>query len=234
MRLQKFLSQQGICSRREAEDMISAKKILIDGKIATLGDRVEGTETILISGKKLEVRNPEKIVLAWNKPIGVEVTFENKHGGKNLASFDFGAERVVPIGRLDKDSHGLLLLTNDGELCNFLAHPRYEHSKEYLVTVDKSLFPVEIEKLGKGSIVLNDKPVKPCIVEQVSAKQFRIVLEEGRNRQIRKMCDVCRLNVIDLFRTQVKGIEIGDLKSGEWRKLSEKEVEGLRLNERGV
>jgi pseudouridine synthase len=230
MRLQKFLSQQGVCSRRDAEDMIIAGKIFVNGNLATVGDQVEGDETIFISGRKLIVRDPQKIVLAWNKPIGVEVTFENKHGGKNLASFDFGPERVVPIGRLDKDSHGLLLLTNDGELCNFLAHPRYEHSKEYIVTVDKSLFPVEIEKLGNGSILLNNKPVKPCIVKQVSAKQFRIILEEGRNRQIRKMCDACRLSVIDLFRTRVKGIEIGELKSGEWRILSDKEVDQLRLH----
>jgi 23S rRNA pseudouridine2604 synthase len=228
MRLQKFLSQQGVCSRREAEGMISARKILINGTVATLGDQVEGNELILISGKKLIVRDPEKIVLAWNKPIGVEVTFDNSHGGKTLKSFDFGPERVVPIGRLDKDSHGLLLLTNDGDLCNFLAHPRYEHSKEYIVTVEKSLFPVEIEKLGNGTIHLNNKSVKSCIVEQITPKQFKIILEEGRNRQIRKMCEACRLIVKDLFRVRVKSIEIGDLKSGEWKKLSENEVERLR------
>lgn len=227
MRLQKFLSQQGVCSRREAEALIAAGKILINGNVAIVGNQVEGTETIVISGKKLKVRNPEKKVLVWNKPIGVEVTFENKHGGKNLSSFDFGPERVVPIGRLDKDSHGLLLLTNDGDLCNFLAHPRYEHAKEYIVTVDKSLFPVEIERLGNGTIIVNGKTVKPCVVEQIASQQFRIILEEGRNRQIRKMCEACRLNVVDLFRTRVKSIKIGKLKSGEWRKLSENEVEEL-------
>ncbi len=228
MRLQKFLSQQGFCSRREAEHLIATSKILIDDRMATLGDKVEGTETILIDGKKLIVRDPEKIVLIWNKPIGVEVTFENKHGGKNLSSFDFGPERVVPIGRLDKDSHGLLLLTNDGDLCNFLAHPRYEHSKEYVVTVDKNISPVEIDRLGNGSIRLNNKFVKPCIVEQIKPNQFKIILEEGRNRQIRKMCEACHLNVKDLFRTRVKTIEIENLKVGEWRKLSEKEVDELR------
>ena len=228
MRLQKFLSQQGVCSRREAEALIAARKILINGAVATLGDQVEGTETIVISGKKLIVRNPEKKVLAWNKPIGVEVTFENKHGGKNLSSFDFGPERVVPVGRLDKDSHGLLLLTNDGDLCNFLSHPRYEHAKEYIVTVDKSIFPVEIERLGNGTIVVDGKMVKPCVVEQIAPQQFRIILEEGRNRQIRKMCEACRLNVVDLFRIRVKSIEIGKLKSGEWRELSDAEIESLR------
>lgn len=228
MRVQKFLSQQGVCSRREAESMIHNGAILINGEVATLGDKVDGSELIMINGKKLEIRDPEKIVLAWNKPIGVEVTFDNAHGGKTLKSFDFGPERVVPVGRLDKDSHGLLLLTNDGELCNFLAHPRYEHSKEYIVTVDKSLFPVEIEKLGNGSLRVGDKKVKPCVVEQLGPKQFKIILEEGRNRQIRKMCEACRLNVIDLFRTRVKTTEIGKLTSGEWRKLSEKEVGELR------
>lgn len=228
MRLQKFLSQQGFCSRREAEHLIATGKILINGVIATLGDRVEGSETILINGKKLVIRNPEKIVLAWNKPVGVEVTFENKHGGKNLASFDFGPERVVPIGRLDKDSHGLLLLTNDGDLCNFLAHPRYEHSKEYIVTVNTNIVDSVLERLGSGSIRLNNKPVKQCVIEKISENKFKIILEEGRNRQIRKMCEVCSLNVTDLFRTRVKGIEIGDLKSGEWRQLSKEEIEELR------
>jgi pseudouridine synthase len=228
MRLQKFLSQQGVCSRREAEAMIHNGAILINGEVATIGDKVDGSELIMINGKKLVVRDPEKIVLAWNKPIGVEVTFDNAHGGKTLKSFDFGSERVVPIGRLDKDSHGLLLLTNDGELCNFLAHPRYEHSKEYIVTVDKSLFPVEIEKLGNGSLRVGASFVKPCIVEQLDAKQFKIILEEGRNRQIRKMCEACRLNVVDLFRIRVKSIEIGKLKSGEWRELSDAEIDQLR------
>ncbi len=228
MRLQKFLSQQGFCSRREAEHLIATRKILINGKIATLGDQVEGDEVILINGKNFVIRDPEKIVLAWNKPIGVEVTFENKHGGKNLSSFDFGPERVVPIGRLDKDSHGLLLLTNDGDLCNFLAHPRYEHSKEYIVTVGTNISSTEIKRLGNGSIRLNDKPVKPCAVEKIGEAQFKIILEEGRNRQIRKMCEVCQFKVEDLFRTRVKGIKIGDLKPGAWRKLSEKDVEELR------
>jgi len=228
MRLQKFLSQQGFCSRREAEHLIATGKILVNGNISTLGDRVEGAETIIINGKKLVIRNPEKIVLAWNKPIGVEVTFENKHGGKNLSSFDFGPERVVPIGRLDKDSHGLLLLTNDGDLCNFLAHPRYEHSKEYIVSVDTNISSAEIKRLGNGSIRLNDKSVKQCTVEKTGETQFKIILEEGRNRQIRKMCEACQLQVEDLFRTRVKGIKIGDLKPGSWRKLSEKDVEELR------
>lgn len=228
MRLQKFLSQQGVCSRREAEKLISEGKIVVNDTVATLGDRVEGTETILIAGKKLTVRTPEKKVLAWNKPIGVEVTFENTHGGKTLSSFDFGLERVVPVGRLDKDSHGLLLLTNDGDLCNFLAHPRYEHSKEYIVTVDKSLFPKEIERLGNGSIRLNDKPVKPCVVKQLGSKQFSIILEEGRNRQIRKMCEACHLEVVDLFRVRVKNIDIGELQSGQWRELTDDEVDQLR------
>ena len=228
MRLQKFLSQQGVCSRREAELMITRRQILINGKIATLGDRVDGSETILIAGKKLIVRDPEKIVLAWNKPIGVEVTFDNSHGGKTLKSFDFGPERVVPIGRLDKDSHGLLLLTNDGELCNFLAHPRYEHSKEYIVTVDKPLSSREIERLGDGSLRVGNKAVKPCRVEQTDPKKFKIILEEGQNRQIRKMCEACSLKVQDLIRIRVKTIKIGDLPPGKWRQLNQEEVEQLR------
>lgn len=228
IRLQKFLSQQGVCSRREAEAMIHNGAILINGAIATLGDKVDGSETILINGKKLEVRQPEKIVLAWNKPTDVEITFDNSHGGKTLKSFDFGPERVVPVGRLDKDSYGLILLTNDGDLCNFLAHPRYVHDKEYVVTVNRDLKDADIDFLREGVIKVENKNVKPCIVEKTGSRRFTIILEEGRNRQIRKMCEACGMRVMDLKRVRVKNIQLGDLRLGEWRKLSPSEVEGLR------
>lgn len=228
IRLQKFLSQQGVCSRREAENLISSGKIIINGTPATLGDRVDGSETILISGKKLQVREPEKIVLAWNKPMGVEVTFENLHGGKTLKSFDFGPERVVPIGRLDKESHGLILLTNDGDLCNFLAHPRYVHDKEYIVCVNRDIKSTDLELLRSGNIKLEGKPVKSCRVEKLGSRSFKIILEEGRNRQIRKMSEACEMRVRDLKRVRVKNIKLEKLREGEWRKLSEKEVAGLR------
>ncbi len=231
MRLQKFLSQQGVCSRRETEELIAKKKILINGVLAQLGDQVDGSEEILLHGKKLKVREIKTKVLAWNKPVGVEVTFENLHGGKTLRAFDFGPDRVVPVGRLDKDSHGLLLLTNDGELCNFLAHPRYEHAKEYQVTVSKTLSSAVLERLRNGSIVLGNLPVKPCQVEQVGNMSFRIILEEGRNRQIRRMCEECALDVIDLLRTRVKNIPLGDLNPGEFRVLTTTEVDELRKSE---
>ena len=228
IRLQKFLSQQGVCSRREAESMIYNGAILINGEVATLGDKVDGSELIMINGKKLTVRDPEKIVLAWNKPTDVEITFDNTHGGKTLKSFDFGPERVVPVGRLDKDSHGLILLTNDGDLCNFLAHPRYVHDKEYVVTVNRDVNSTDLEFLRNGSIRVEDKKVKSCKVEKTGSRRFTMILEEGRNRQIRKMCEACEMRVLDLKRVRVKNIELGELRVGEWRKLSPEEVAGLR------
>lgn len=226
-RLQKFLSEQGICSRRQAEDWIREGKLRVDGKKSMLGDKVTGTETVTLEGKKLVFKSPEKVVFAFYKPIGVESTLSNEHGGKTLANFNFGL-RVFPIGRLDKDSRGLLLLTNDGELGNKLAHPRYEHEKEYLVTVDKTLSPMTIQKLSSGKILLDRKRVAPCMVEKLDSKRFKIVLREGRNRQIRRMCDVCGFLVMDLFRVRVGTLLIGEMKPGEFRKLVPEEMKTLR------
>ncbi len=222
VRLQKFLSQQGICSRREAEDLIRAGKILINGRKAELGQRVEGTEKIEIAGRAVRPKNQAQIVIAFHKPLGVESTLAKKKGAKTLADFDFGL-RVFPIGRLDKNSRGLLLLTNDGELGNRLAHPRYEHEKEYEVTVDKSLPPAVLRRLSSGEIVLSGKKVQPCKVSKIDSQKFGIILREGRNRQIRRMCDEVGLTARDLFRIRVGTIGIGNLKPGAFRALSEAE-----------
>ncbi len=228
IRLQKFLSEQGICSRREAEDLIEKGKIFVNEKKSKLGDKVTGEETILCDGKKVFFKkNISSKVIAWHKPIGVEVTFQNLHGGKTLNDFNFGTERVFPIGRLDKDSHGLLLLTNDGDLANNIAHPSFSHEKEYVVAVDQSLTSKVLEKLSSGTIVLDKVKIQPCVVEQLKEDVFRIVLKEGRNRQIRKMCEACDLKVKELLRVRVKNIWLNELPVGKWRVLSSKEVETL-------
>lgn len=229
MRLQKFLSQQGICSRRTAEDWIRAGRIRVNGDLSTLGDRYTEGDSVTIDGKEIEVQEKKTLVLAWNKPISVEVTFDNKHGGKTLKDFDFGPERVVPIGRLDKDSHGLILLTNDGDLANELMHPRYGHEKSYIVHVDRDLKPECLERLRNGTIEINDRKVSPCRVQQIEERAFKIILKEGRNRQIRRMCEACGgLSVTDLLRIRVNTTHLDDLHDGAFRKLSDTEVSQLR------
>ncbi len=227
VRLQKFLSGQGICSRREAEAFIEQGKIMVNGKKATLGDKVTGEE-IVLNGAKLSVRTKiPSIVLAWHKPVHVEVTFHNEHGGKTLNDFDFGSERVFPIGRLDKDSHGLLLLTNDGDLANQIAHPSFSHEKEYVVAIDKPVTPEIIDRLSSGTIEINKQKIQKCEVEKLKDDVFRIVLKEGKNRQIRKMCEACDLNVKELLRVRVNNIWLNELPVGKWRKLGEGELKIL-------
>jgi 23S rRNA pseudouridine2604 synthase len=231
IRLQKFLSQQGVCSRRIAEELIFAGKVLIDGKTVTIGQKVDGTENITVDGKKIQELNEETVLLAWNKPIGVEVTFQSpqfisteklnsKGKYRNMNDFDFGIKKPITVGRLDKDSHGLLLITNDGNLANFLTHPKFNHKKEYIVKVNRDLVPLDLEKLSNGSISLGHQKALPCKVEQLKYREFKMILTEGRNRQIRKMCEACGLIVKDLFRVKFNDIELGDMQSGKFRGIS--------------
>jgi len=191
----------------------------------------------LVNGKKIKVSNSdEPRVIAWHKPENVEVTFSEKFEGKSLANFRETEKmkkalggRMIPVGRLDKDSHGLLLLTNDGELANQLAHPNFQHKKEYFVVVQREATESELRKLGDGSIEINERKVSPCPVEQLKSGVLKIILKEGRNRQIRKMCKAVDLEVRELFRTNFCGIEIGELPEARWRVLSAPEVEKLRM-----
>lgn len=234
-RLQKLLSEQGICSRRAAEDLIRAGDVLVEGKKAELGQKVTGEEKIVVKGKPIAVsKSSETLVLAWHKPLGVEVTFSTKHSDETLtAQKNFSAMkktlggRVIPVGRLDKDSHGLLLLTNDGELANQLAHPRYEHPKEYRVRVNYSVAAKQVETLSNGSLDLGEKTVSPCHVEIIEPNAIKIVLREGRNRQIRRMCEAVGLEVVELLRTRVGAIALGNLLPGNFRTLNTEEIEQL-------
>lgn len=221
-RLQKFLSEQGICSRRAGEDLIRAGKIVIDDRVAVLGDKVSGSEAILINGKKLKVKdNIKRIVLAWHKPVGVEVTLQTSDNNKTLADYDFGVGRVFPIGRLDKDSRGLLLLTNDGELANLMMHPRYEKEKVYQVRVDKPFNSTFVKRMSQGVMFAPGKKSSPCKVEAITKNQFEITLSEGANRQIRRMCSSLGFTVTDLLRTRFGLIQLKRLKSSSWLDVSD-------------
>lgn len=230
IRLQKFLSQQGICSRRIAEELIFAGKVLIDGKTVNIGQKVDGTENITVDGKKVQILQEKTVLLAWNKPIGVEVTFQSprfisteklnaKGAYQNMNDFSFGIKKPITVGRLDKESHGLLLITNDGDLANYLAHPRFNHDKEYVVKVNRDLVPLDLEKMSNGSISLGHHKALSCKVEKIKSREFRIILTEGRNRQIRKMCEACGLQVKDLQRVRFNNIKLENLESGRFREI---------------
>jgi pseudouridine synthase len=227
MRLQRFLSNVGFCSKRQAEKYIRAGKVLINGKVATIGDEVSGNEGIVIDGQTLIVKeSPKKKVLVFYKPKGVECSLTSYGDVKTLLDFDFGADRVFPIGRLDKDSHGLLLLTNDGVLGNSLAKPSLEHEEEYVVVVKGEVASGVLVQLAQG-IFLEMKKTVPRIVEQIEDNMLRFILYDGRNRQIRKMCGTVGLQVVDLMRVRVGKILLQELKEGEWRVLNDAEFQTL-------
>jgi len=233
IRLQKFLSQMEICSRREAEQLIRQKKILINQKIATLGDRVQGDEEIKINNQIIKKNKPQKKFIIFHKPLGVECTLKKNPISKTLLDFDFGG-RVFSIGRLDKNSRGLLLLTNDGDLANKIIHPSYQHEKEYIVSVDKEINNSILKKISQG-VFIDNKKTQPCFCEKIDPikdiflkkyfskkvfnpqKMFRIILKEGKNRQIRKICKIFDWQVYDLLRVRINNIFLGNLKTGTWK-----------------
>ncbi len=226
IRIQKFLSQKGIFSRRETEKLIREKRVRVNGEIIKLGKKVSEKDIITVDGEPIEIKkNIKRRVIAFYKPKGVECTLKKMPDIKTLADFDFKA-RVFPIGRLDKDSHGLLLLTNDGDLANYLAHPRYQKEKEYLVVVDKDITKLFISNMEKG-ILIDKFKTKKCKVEYVEPKIFKIIMKEGRNRQIRKMSLSEGYKVKDLLRIRIGNSKLGELKRGNFRILSEKEIKSL-------
>lgn len=237
IRLQKYLSSQGACSRRNAEDFMRQGRITIDGKVATLGDKVSGTEDIRIDNDPIKHQEVEKVFLAWNKPIGVEVTLSAARDRtyKTLFDFDFGPHRVFPIGRLDKNSRGLLVLTNDGDLSNQLMHPRYQKEKEYIVTIrkgarQKKTLQEVAENMAKG-VVIDGKKTHPCVIEVQDHKTLRFVLKEGRNRQIRKMCEAMGIEVLDLLRIRFGGIELENIPEGRYKEIQKSDLLPKSLEE---
>ncbi len=228
MRLQKLLSNVGFCSKRQGEKLIRAGKIFVNGKKAILGDKVSGNEDIVIDGQTLQIKeSPKKKVLVFYKPKEVECSLSPNQEVKTLFDFDFGADRVFPIGRLDTGSHGLLLLTNDGILGNRLAQPSFEHEEEYLLVVKGEVTPEIIAQLSQG-IMLGKKRTAPCSIEQTKDNMLRFILHDGRNKQIRKMCEAVGLQVHDLKRVRVGRILLQELKEGTWRVLNDTEFQRLK------
>lgn len=225
VRLNKFLSESGVCSRREADRLIEAGKVTVDGKCAEMGMHiVPGQQTVKV-GNRVVSRVEEMIVLAVNKPVGIVCT-EERRERKSIIRFLNYPTRITYIGRLDKDSRGLLLMTNNGDIINKMMRAGNRHEKEYKVTVDKELTPEFLEKMASGVPIL-DTVTRPCKVEQLGKYTFTIVLTQGLNRQIRRMCETLGYEVKDLVRTRIMNIELGKLKTGEYRKLTDKELDEL-------
>ena len=233
IRLQKYLSECGIASRRKAEEMISAGKVKVNGKPATIGDKIDPKrDTIVVAGKKVK-RSKNNTYIMLHKPRGFITTLSDEMGRKCVAQLveDVGT-RVYPVGRLDRDSEGLLLLTDDGEFANALTHPAHHVPKTYRVTVRPSINEEQITALTTG-VEIDGRMTLPSEVRVIEKKESRVVLEiiiyEGRNRQIRKMCETLGLEVARLKRTQIGSVKMGMLKQGDWRKLTDEEVHKLMV-----
>ncbi len=226
-RLNKYLAQCGVCSRREADKLIEQGKVLVNGQVATTGQQVNEADTIQVNKKVLQGK-AEKKVLAFYKPIGVTCTEKDRHAEKIIADIIKYPVRVTYAGRLDKDSEGLLLLTNDGDLIDAMMRGANRHEKEYIVRVDKEITDVFLKQMAEGVYIKDlELTTRPCTIEKLSKFTFRIILTQGVNRQIRRMCQICGFQVKNLKRIRVMNILLGDLKPGEYREVGGEELEQL-------
>ncbi len=226
-RLNKYLAHCGLCSRREADRLIGEGRVLINGCPAATGQMVGPSDKVTVSGKAVK-ENKRTVVLAYNKPLGVVCTERDPHADKKITDMIHYPVRVTYAGRLDKDSEGLLLLTNDGDLIQAMMKGANSHEKEYMVKVDREVTEQFLDKITSG-IYLKDlnTMTKPCSAERTGKYTFRIILTQGLNRQIRRMCSACGYHVKSLKRTRVMHIELGSLRPGEYVELADREVERL-------
>ncbi|MCP1146519.1 23S rRNA pseudouridine(2604) synthase RluF [Lysinibacillus endophyticus] len=224
MRINKYLSETGIVSRRGADKWIEEGRITINGELATVGSQVNEGDVVCVDGKPVK-KEEELVYIALNKPVGITSTTE-KHIKGNVVDFVGHSKRIFHIGRLDKDSEGLLLLTNDGDIVNEILRAENHHEKEYIVQVDKPITDQFLKKMASGVKIL-DTVTLPCKVEKVSSQVFKIILEQGLNRQIRRMCSALGYTVKRLQRIRIMNIHLGNLKVGQWRDLTDKEKNDL-------
>ena len=225
IRLNKYLSEIGYCSRRAGDKLIESKRVLINSEVASLGQKISITDEIKIDDKVVEVKTKRKIYLALNKPIGIVCTTDTRVEKDNIIDFINYPERIFPIGRLDKPSSGLILLTNDGDIVNKILRTEHNHEKEYIVKVDKPLSQTIIDRMSKGVPIL-DTITKECEIKKLSTNEFKIILTQGLNRQIRRMCEYFNYKVISLERTRIMNIKL-DLPLGEYRELTNEEISSL-------
>ncbi len=222
--LNKFISSTGICSRREAEKLIVEGRVTINGKPTQLGNRVFKNDVVKVDGRLLK-HKPKTLYIALNKPVGIVSTTDSRERN-NIVKVVNHPERLFPIGRLDKPSEGLIFLTNDGDIVNKILRAGNNHEKEYIVSVDKRVDANFIKKMSNGIPILGTV-TKKCKVEKVSEKVFKIILVQGLNRQIRRMCEYLGYEVTKLKRTRIMNVELGNLQQGDWRELTEEEMKEI-------
>ncbi|MCR8744139.1 23S rRNA pseudouridine(2604) synthase RluF [Romboutsia lituseburensis] len=230
MRLNNYISSTGMCSRREADKLIQQRKVLINGKIAQIGQAVEPNDVVKVNGRKITPKK-QHVYIALNKPVGITCTTE-RHIKDNIIDYINYPERIFPVGRLDKPSEGLIILTSDGTIVNKILRSENNHEKEYVVTVDRNITDKFITDMQNGVRIFNPVNNKyvitnKCKVTKVNNKTFKIILSQGLNRQIRRMCEVFGYNVTKLQRIRIMNLTVKGIAPGKWRKLTDKEIQSL-------
>ncbi|SIS98461.1 23S rRNA pseudouridine(2604) synthase RluF [Chryseobacterium gambrini] len=226
IRINKYLSEVGYCSRRAADKLLEEGRITINGKVPEMGTKVSDEDMIEVDGKPIREPEENHVYIAFNKPVGIVCTTDTKREKNNIIDYINHPKRIFPIGRLDKPSEGLILLTSDGDIVNKILRSRNNHGKEYIVRVDKPITPKFLDKMRNGVPIL-DTVTKKCEVEKIDEMNFRIVLTQGLNRQIRRMCEYLGYEVKKLKRIRVLNIKL-DLPIGKWRDLTEEELSALQ------
>ncbi|KAB2898275.1 MAG: pseudouridine synthase [Dokdonella sp.] len=230
MRLNKFIADSGHCSRREADRLIAARRVQVNGVVADIGTQLADGDAVLVDGQPLAARKPRPggrrhVYIALNKPVGITCTTEHAVGG-NIVDFVGHEQRIFPIGRLDKDSEGLILLTSNGDIVNEILRAENRHEKEYLVAVNRPVTPEFLAGMARG-VRVHGQMTKPCRTARIAKYGFRIVLTQGLNRQIRLMAAAFGYRVTQLRRVRIVNIRLGALKLGQWRNLTEPELREL-------
>lgn len=224
IRINKYISEKGLCSRREADELIKQGRVTINGEKASIGSKVYPTDIVKLGGRSLKPKAPP-VYIAFNKPAGIVCTTDSKEKD-NIISFINYPKRIFPIGRLDKESEGLIFLTSDGDIVNKILRAGNNHEKEYIVTVSKPIAEGFIQSMAEGVKILGTI-TKKCKITQVSKYVFRIILTEGMNRQIRRMCEVFDYEVVRLRRVRIMNVKLGSLAEGRWRHLTTDELKTI-------
>lgn len=225
VRINKYLSEAGFCSRRAADKLIDQKRVTINGEVPEMGTKVQPGDVVRVDGKEVEIPQEDNVYIALNKPVGIVCTTDTRVEKDNIVDFIGYPKRIFPIGRLDKPSEGLIFLTNDGDIVNKILRARNNHEKEYIVAVNKPITKDFIRKMSNGVPILGTVTRK-CVVEQISRYEFRIVLTQGLNRQIRRMCEFLDYRVRKLKRVRIMNVAL-DVPVGQWRYLTQEELDEI-------
>jgi 23S rRNA pseudouridine2604 synthase len=224
-RINKYLSEVGYCSRRAADKLIDQGRVTINGEVPEMGTKISEVDEVRVDGSLISESNEKPVYIAFNKPVGIVCTTDTKRERNNIIDYINYPSRIFPVGRLDRPSEGLIFLTNDGDIVNKILRARNNHEKEYIVTVNKPITTDFIKRMGNGIPVL-DTYTKKCIVEQIDEYSFKIILTQGLNRQIRRMCEYLEYRVTKLKRTRIINITL-DVSVGQWRDLTTDELKEI-------